>query len=448
MDSASLLARHDRRLPRYTSYPTAPLFDAGVDTETVRAWLGAIPPGIAASLYLHVPFCKSLCWFCGCSTSVVRSVGALEHYAQALQSEMARVARHAGHRLAVRQIHWGGGTPTALPAPLMQAVTSALHRHFDIDAATEIAIEIDPRTVPPADELRALGITRASLGVQDFAEEVQAAIGRHQSFEQTRAAADAAREAGARSINLDLVYGLPHQSVASLERTIEAALELAPDRIALFGYAHVPWKEKRQQVLAERALPGTEERFAQQERAAAMLVEAGYVRIGLDHFARPGDSLTQALVAGAVRRNFQGYTTDDSEVLIGLGASAISRLPQGYAQNAHATAEYLAAIDAGGLATRRGRALAGEDRLRGQIIERIMCDLAVDVGGLAAASGVGLERFDGSWPVLDRLAADGLVVRDGARLTVPEAARPFLRHVAGAFDAYLDPQALRHSAAI
>lgn len=457
MDTLPLLARYDHRLPRYTSYPTAPHFDASVDSAVFHRWLGALPEGAGVSVYLHVPFCQSLCWFCGCSTSVVHGLAPLERYAAAMQAEIARVASAIGRRVAVRRIHWGGGTPTALPAPLMQGIDAALRQHFVVGTGTEIAIELDPRTLPANAEadLRALGIGRASLGVQDFAPAVQDAIGRHQTVGQTRDAAEAARAAGARSINLDLIYGLPHQTVSSLQSTIESVLAIDPDRIALYGYAHVPWMRRRQQVIADRALPDAEARFHQQDSAGRMVAAAGYRRIGLDHFARPHDPMALAAGTGRLRRNFQGYTVDESDALIGFGASAISALPQGYAQNAAQTAAYLAAIEAADLATARGVALTDEDRLRGAVIERIMCDLAVDIGPLARSFGLDPSTLDESRPSLAALTADGLVARDGPVITVTERGRPFLRHVAAAFDAYLDPQSstrssqpLRHAAAI
>lgn len=441
----ALLARYDRPLPRYTSYPTAPHFSAATGAKDHALWLAAIPPGARASLYLHVPFCRTMCWFCGCTTSAVHSVGALERYAAALETEIGRVAAAIGHRLPAGQIHWGGGTPTALPAPLLRAVHAALARHFALDGTTEIAIEIDPRTLPDDATalLRDLAVTRVSLGVQDFAPAVQAAIGRHQSVAQTKAAADAARAAGIASVNFDLVYGLPFQTIDSLEATIGEVLALGPDRIALYGYAHVPWTRKRQQVIAERALPDVAARFAQQQRAAELLVAAGYRRIGLDHFARPEDAMARAAGTGALRRNFQGYTVDPSDLLIGLGASAISFLPQGYAQNAVGTQPYLAAIEAGALATAKGLALDDEDRLRGAIIERLMCDLEVDL----AAFGADPARFARECESLAPLEADGFLHREGSRIIVTEAGRPFLRHAAAAFDAWLG-QAGRHAAAI
>jgi oxygen-independent coproporphyrinogen-3 oxidase len=441
----ALLARYDRPLPRYTSYPTAPHFSAATGAKDYALWLAAIEPDARASLYLHVPFCRSMCWFCGCTTSAVHSVSALERYATALETEIGRVAAAIGHHLRAGQIHWGGGTPTALPAPLLRRVHAALARHFTLDDMTEIAIEIDPRTLPDDATalLRDLAVTRVSLGVQDFAPAVQAAIGRHQSVAQTKAAADAARAAGIASVNFDLVYGLPFQTIESLEATIGEVLALGPDRVALYGYAHVPWTRKRQQVIAERALPDTAARFAQQQRAAELLVAAGYRQIGLDHFARPEDMMARAAGTGALRRNFQGYTVDPSDLLIGLGASAISRLPQGYAQNAVGTQPYLAAIEAGGLAIAKGLALDNEDRLRGAIIERLMCDLEVDLATFDADP----ERFGAEGAALAPMEADGLLRREGSRVIVTEAGRPFLRHAAAAFDAWLG-QAGRHAAAI
>lgn len=454
MDARSFLARHNRRLPRYTSYPTAPLFSSRVGPDILAGWLTQIPGRARLSLYVHVPFCDKLCWFCGCNTTVVHSVSALERYAEAVQIEIGRVAAAIGRRLPVAHVHWGGGTPTSLPAPLMRAIDTAIGFHFDTSNETEVAIEIDPRTLPSdaAATLTALRITRVSLGVQDFAPAVQTAIGRHQSLEETRSAAQAARKAGATSVNIDLVYGLPYQTVESLTATISSVLTLKPDRVALFGYAHVPWIQKRQQVLAEQALPDFQARFAQQERAAELLVAAGYCRIGLDHFAKPGDRMAEASGTPALTRNFQGYTVDAGDALIGFGASAISSLPQGYAQNETPTANYLRAIEAGGLATARGIELSCEDRLRRTIIERIMCDCRVDIAAMAEDARMSPVIFNDALQALDTLAKDGLVCRDGWTVLVPERGRPFLRNVAACFDSYLNmtdsSRTMRHAAAI
>ncbi len=258
MDIDALIARHDRRVPRYTSYPTAPHFSAALGAGTAAAWLAALPGTASLSLYLHVPFCRTLCRFCGCHTSAVNSDAPLVTYAAALRAEIALVAQAVGKRLTVRQIHWGGGTPTALPAPLLRRVHAALARHFALDGTTEIAIEIDPRTLPDDATalLRDLAVTRVSLGVQDFAPAVQETIGRQQSFAETAACADALRGIGVGSINLDLVYGLPHQTADGLQATLRQALTIAPERIAVFGYAHVPWMQRHQALIPEASLPG------------------------------------------------------------------------------------------------------------------------------------------------------------------------------------------------
>jgi oxygen-independent coproporphyrinogen-3 oxidase len=323
---------------------------------------------------------------------------------------------------------------------------------FSVGPAAEVAIELDPAAL---DEERAaalgqMRITRASLGVQDFDDAVQAAIGRPQSFEATRDAAAAARAAGARSLNLDLIYGLPHQSVASVERTAALALELAPDRISVFGYAHVPWMKRHQALIAEAALPGPGARFAQMLAIGAVLRDGGFVPVGLDHYARPEDAMAKAAAAGRLRRNFQGYTTDDSETLIGIGASAIGALAQGYAQNAAGVPAYTAAIHEGRFAVERGVALSLEDRMRRAVIERIMCDMAVDLPGEAAAWGMEAAPLLEAAAGLGRFVRDGLARWDGARLEVTAPGRPFLRNVAALFDAYLagEDAAPRHAKAV
>ncbi|HTR16009.1 MAG TPA: oxygen-independent coproporphyrinogen III oxidase [Acetobacteraceae bacterium] len=438
MDRDSLLRKYDRLLPRYTSYPTAPHFGPAIDDAVYGGWLADLGDA-PLSLYLHVPFCDQLCRFCGCHTSVARNEAPLLAYAGLLQTEIERVASRLGRRRVVRHIHWGGGTPTALPARALLAVSDALHQRFDIAADAEIAVEIDPRTLEE-DRLEALarmGITRVSLGVQDFEPIVQETVGRIQSYETTASCADRLRGIGVRSLNLDLIYGLPHQTEASVVATAERCLSLAPDRIAVFGYAHVPWMKRHQALLPEAALPDGPARFAQRAATDRVLCEAGFVPVGLDHYARPGDSLARAAADGTLRRNFQGYTTDEAEVLIGLGASAIGSLPQGYAQNAARVPEYGAALQAGRLPTVRGVALSPEDRLRRAVIEQVMCRLRVDPAAVARAHGADPAVFAAAEPALAELAADGLIARDGASLTVTERGRPFVRAVAAAFDAYL-----------
>ena len=438
----------DRRIPRYTSYPTAVQFVSAVDAQSYERWLAELPAQAPVSIYLHVPFCAELCLYCGCHTTVVRRYTPVAAYVELLESEIALVGRLLA-RPIVTQIHWGGGTPTMLLPEDLLRVTTALRANFAITPDTETAIEIDPRSLTRARiaAMAEMGVTRASLGVQDFEERVQQAIRRPQSYEQTARAADGLRDAGIANINLDLMYGLPHQTVTTITRTAERALALHPDRVALFGYAHVPWMKRHQRLIPDDTLPGSSDRFAQSCAAADVLIGAGFRRIGLDHFAREDDLLARRQREGRLHRNFQGYTTDDSPNLIGFGVSAIGSLPDGYAQNVAGTIAYRDAIVGGRPATIRGRALTPEDRLRRSIIERLMCDLHVDVAEICAAHGAEADRFAAELSRLDDLAADGIVERMGNRITVPEQARALVREVCATFDAYLSNDEMRFSRA-
>ncbi|MGU3495205.1 oxygen-independent coproporphyrinogen III oxidase [Xanthobacteraceae bacterium A53D] len=434
-----LMARHGRNVPRYTSYPTAPHFSAAVDGATYAAWLADVPADTRASLYLHVPFCAELCLYCGCTTSVARRYTPVAAYAARLRAEIAQVAARLPGRLKVSHLHWGGGTPTMLSAEDFTAVMADIHALFDVEPDAELAIEVDPRVLDPAlvAAMAASGINRASLGVQDFDPAVQEAIGRRQSFAETETAAQALRAAGVTSLNLDLIYGLPHQSVASVLRTVTQALALKPDRIAVFGYAHVPWMKKHQALIPDESLPGATARLDQAQAIATLLQAEGYVAIGLDHFARADDAMAQRATDGTLHRNFQGYTTDDAPVLLGFGASAIGMLPQGYVQNLPATPAWHAALEAGTLPIARGRALTPEDRLRREVIERLMCDGAVDLASTLHRHDFPLDTFEAELERIDALEADGLVIELGAILSIPEDARIFTRTVASIFDAYL-----------
>ncbi|UMY16154.1 oxygen-independent coproporphyrinogen III oxidase [Methylobacterium organophilum] len=444
-----LLARYDGlRLPRYTSYPTAPHFTEAVDGATRIAWLAALPEETDLSLYLHVPFCAALCLYCGCHTTVVRRYDPVAAYADLLVREIAMTAAAGAPRGPVTHLHWGGGTPTLLSGGDLRRVMRAIGRHFRLADAAEIAVEIDPRSPGDVDALAAIGVNRASLGVQSFDPKVQAAIGREQSFAQTRAAAERLRAAGIARLNLDLMYGLPHQSAESLAETTTRALALDPDRVSLFGYAHVPAMKRHQALLPAEALPDGPARLAQFEAAAACLSAAGYVRVGLDHFAKAADPLVAALEAGALRRNFQGYTTDAAPALIGFGASAISALPQGYAQNAATVPAYARLIEAGRVPTVRGLALTAEDRLRRAVIERLMCDFAVDLDAVCAEHGVATDLFATELARLDALCGDGLAHRDRERIAVTEAGRPLVRVVAAVFDARLARAPATHAPAL
>jgi oxygen-independent coproporphyrinogen-3 oxidase len=444
---ADLFSAH---VPRYTSYPTAPHFHAGVTGEIFRSWLAALPQGMALSLYLHVPFCDTLCWFCGCHTKIVNHYPPLASYLDVLLKEIEAVSAIVGPGHPVTHIHWGGGSPTMLWPDDVKNLAAAVASHFALAPDAEFAIEIDPRGLK--DEMIAAlaeaGVNRASIGVQDCDETVQRAINRIQPFEETRSAVERLRAAGIDALNIDLIYGLPHQTQENIAHTIDMALTLAPQRFAVFGYAHVPHFKKHMQLIDERALPDAEERLAQFELAHALLCASGYVAVGLDHFARPGDPLALAQKAGTLARNFQGYTTDDAPALVGLGASSISALPQGYAQNKAEVPEYRKAILAGELAVARGIALSDDDRLRRAVIERLMCDLKVDLDAVGAPFGKSAADFRAELAALVPYAEQGIVEIDGARLTVPPASRAAVRLVAAAFDSYLGKNNAVHAVAV
>jgi len=439
MNPTDLIARYDGAVPRYTSYPTAPHFQAGFPADRYGEWLADLPP-TPISLYLHVPFCERLCLYCGCNTTVARKLEPRLAYAALLEQEIVMVAASIGRRAAVSHIHWGGGTPTSLPPDRLRALMSLIRTLFDVAPDAEVAIELDPTTLAPNSLgfLKDMGVNRVSLGVQDLDPAVQDAIGRRQSYEQTEAIALALRALGITSLNLDLIYGLPLQTTESVARTARRSLDLGAERVAVFGYAHVPWMKRHQALIPTETLPDSEARFAQSQIIADILEqEGGYHPIGLDHYARADDAMAQASAAQRLSRGFQGYTTDAAPSLIGIGASAIGCLPQGYVQNAPATPVYASAIASGHFATVRGFTLSAEDRLRRDVIERVMCDLKVDLEDVAAEHHADPAPLLATAPELDRFQADGLIDWDGRHLTVTARGRPFLRNVAALFDAYL-----------
>jgi oxygen-independent coproporphyrinogen III oxidase len=447
LSDVEILARIDERLPRYTSYPTAPHFDPQIDADAYASWLDSLDAKSPVSLYLHVPFCEQLCHYCGCHTTVAHRPDRIAHYAQLLLREVDLVADAIGRRQTVSHVHWGGGTPTALAAKDFTAIADGIGKRFHIDAAAEIAVEIDPRHVDRShvDAFADAGVNRASLGVQDFDPDVQKAIGRIQSLDQTARAVQRLRRIGVGRISFDLMYGLPHQTELSVASSVATALTLQPSRISLFGYAHVPWMKKHQELIPADALPGPVERLRQARAAETQLARAGYVAIGLDHFAKADDPLAVAQSAGRLHRNFQGYTTDEAPALIGLGASSIGFLPQGYVQNSPNLKLYREAIERGHLATARGFALTDDDRLRRRIIERLMCDLTVDLAGLEDDA---CTAFAAELQSLADLAADGLVIVEGTRITVPQPMHLFIRKIAAVFDTYLQRSETRHSRAV
>lgn len=449
MDS-SLVEKYAAPVPRYTSYPTAPHFNAAISATTYGSWLRALPKGASASLYVHIPYCDRLCWFCACHTKQTRKYDPIHSYLIALAGEIDAVASLCGSKLNISALHLGGGSPTMLKPEHILSLGRRLRDKFAFASDAEISVEMDPNDMDEArfDALASIGMTRASLGVQDFDERVQQAINREQTFEQTKAVVDAVRARGARSVNLDMLYGLPHQTLESIAATTDKLLSLQPDRIALFGYAHVPWLKKHQTMIDEALLPDASARLEQAEVASQRILAAGYEAVGMDHFALPSDSLAVAARSGTLRRNFQGYTTDQADALIGLGASSIGLLPQGYVQNMPATGEYERRVLAGGLATVRGFAISNADRMRAWVIERLMCDFSFSRCELLSLFGDGAHSVIVEAELLAANDRDGVFVRAGNRFVVTERGKPFVRSIAAAFDSYLGEGTARHSIAV
>jgi oxygen-independent coproporphyrinogen-3 oxidase len=436
--SSEVFARYaDTPVPRYTSYPTAPHFTTAIGENQYLSWLQSLP-ATKASFYLHVPFCRAMCWYCGCHTTVARREEPMVRYLDHLDREIELVSDQIRGPLEVSHMHFGGGTPTLMPVDRLEFTMRLLRSRFAFTDDAEVAIEIDPRTLSTgmAESLGSCGFNRASLGVQSFDPVVQASINRVQTFQETETAVQSLRANGVCQINFDLIYGLPNQTVHSCMETAELALALRPDRLAVFGYAHVPSFKAHQRKIGSDTLPDSEQRLAQSTAIAETLSAAGYVQIGLDHFALPGDPLALAAASGRLRRNFQGYTTDTADVLIGFGVSSIGQMPQGFVQNAVRIPDYLRAVREGRLPIAKGYAFAGEDCLRGAIIERLMCDYRVDLASVCLQFESEPEAIlRGS--DLDSLVSDGLVERDGWSISIPPRARPLVRFIAAAFDMHL-----------
>ncbi len=446
-----LAEKYDLRVPRYTSYPTAPHFGPAVDAARYGQWLEQLPPDAALSLYLHVAYCAEMCWFCGCHTKITRQYAPVADYMECLWREIDMVANRLPGRMRARHVHFGGGSPTILRPDDFVATIARLRQRFLIAEEAEIAVELDPRTADEAyvQAMAGAGVTRASIGVQDFNPKVQEAINRIQPYDVTARVIAWLRQYGVPEINMDLVYGLPFQTTESLMETVDLAVGFAPKRIALFGYAHVPWMKKHQRLIPEEALPDLAERWRQYEHAQHRLVSVhGYVQVGLDHFARPDDAMAVALAEKRLHRNFQGYTTDEAPILLGFGASGIGSLPQGYVANEGSIHAYKDTIRAGRLAVVRGVGISDDDRLRRALIERLMCDLSLDVEAVCARFGVDAAHFDAD---LDRLApmqADGLLRREGRVLHITDEGRPLVRAACAVFDRYLKMGEARHSKAV
>ncbi|MEM5467429.1 oxygen-independent coproporphyrinogen III oxidase [Celeribacter marinus] len=442
------LGLFDARVPRYTSYPTAPHFNTNVGTPDVTSWLSALDPAQPASLYVHVPFCRRLCWFCACRTQGTSTAGPVAAYVETLKAELKLVKEHLPEGLTLGHLHWGGGTPTLLEPDMITDLAGAIADVAPFASNYEFSVEIDPNEIDDArlDALAAAGMNRASIGVQDFDPVIQETIGRIQSYEITKAAVDGLRSRGIRSLNADILYGLPGQSQEKIAQSVHKLLSLSPDRVALFGYAHVPWIARRQTMIPTDQLPTPEERLELFNTARDLFVWDNYTEIGIDHFARKGDGLEVALRTGKLRRNFQGYTDDKCSAMIGVGASSIAKYPQGYAQNAPATSKYQEAVRAGRLPITKGHAFTPEDHLRGRIIEALMSEFRVERSDLVARFDLGQAAFDDfgksvsdAFPAMLSVSSDEIAILDHAK--------PLTRMIARHFDAYDMAQA-QHSSAV
>lgn len=439
-----------RATPRYTSYPTAPHFQKGFTQTRYQEWLRKLDRNDPISLYLHVPFCRQMCWYCGCNMKLASKYDPVATYAKTLRKEVALMAEALPDRMTISHLHWGGGTPTALSPDDLETLMAEIREWWDFTPGAEVAIESDPRTLTAemAARIGAMGFTRASFGVQEFDLRVQKAINRVQPPEMVRKSVSQLRAGGVTGINFDLIYGLPFQTVDSIVETVKLSAAMRPDRVALFGYAHVPWMAKNQRMIDESSLPKASDRAAQAAAAAQALVAEGYVAIGLDHFALPGDALTIAAGNGTLRRNFQGYTTDQAETMVGLGATSIGRTPSGYVQNIAETGAWSRAVREGRLPVAKGLPFVGEDRLRGDVIERLMCDGYVDADAIGARHGAAAGWWEAALPQLQEMAVDGLLTLGGGKVTMTDKGRPLVRVAAAAFDTYLQDSTARHSVAV
>ncbi|MFN3313733.1 MAG: oxygen-independent coproporphyrinogen III oxidase [Hyphomonas sp.] len=439
-------------VPRYTSYPTAADFSGEVGEGAARAWAGAVRPGEPISAYVHIPFCEKLCWYCGCATSVPNDYARVGDYVRLLLREIALWAEAAGPHGGIGHLHFGGGSPNILRPADFSEIIDTLHRTFGLGAEAEIAVELDPRTMQQGQvaALTNAGVNRVSLGVQTLAPHVQHAVNRIQPPEMIQALLADLRAHGIRAINMDLMYGLPYQTTQDVVEAAQFAARSGAARIALFGYAHVPWFAKHQRAIDGAALPGLAERFAQARVAAMTLEASGYVAIGLDHFAKADDPLAVAAGAGRLRRNFQGYTDDPHATLIAFGATSISQFREGYVQNHKDRRTWGEAVRAGRLPVERGLRLTEDDRLRARAIEALMCNLTVDVAEVCAELGAASGSLDAALVAAEGLSAAGLCDVIGSRITVPEAARIMLRTVAQCLDARLPVSAAerRHAKAV
>ena len=448
--SRALIQKYASPVPRYTSYPTAPHFDKSVDTVTVQKWMKNIAQEDPISIYIHIPFCDRLCWFCGCHTKHTLKYKPIRRYLSNLYSEIMLARRYIGKRVTVSHIHLGGGSPSLLKAQDLRLLRRVLDDCFIISSDTEISIEFDPsdltrESIKPFFEF---GLTRASIGVQDFDTDVQTAINRLQSFEKTREVVDILRDCGVRSLNIDALYGLPHQNLDTIESTFDKVIALDPDRIALFGYAHVPWVKPHQKMIEETALPDIYDRFWQNKLGSLILQGEGYTQIGIDHFAKPGDSLALDYQNRKVRRNFQGYTNDNAKTLIGFGTSAISQFAEGYAQNVKDAHSYHRVLSGNQLPIERGLSFSASNLAYGGAISELMTYFSLTLSSLNSEFGSRALPIFKRADEIARADSEGFFVKTRKGYRITPRGRPFTRTIASYFDEYLDANHAKYSVAV
>lgn len=436
--SPEFVRRMSAPVPRYTSYPTAAQFRNTVGARDYAEALAKLKCDSPFSLYVHIPFCKTLCWYCACNMKVARTAEPVTRYLEALETELLTLAALGLSSHKISHMHWGGGSPNILTDAQVLELAARIRDSYALDDNAEFAVEIDPRESRPSlpDTLKRAGANRVSIGVQDFDTAVQTAINRHQPFDLTAACVQNMRRAGIEKINVDLVYGLPKQTRSGIEKTVQRVLALRPDRVALFGYAHLPSRFAHQSIIDPKTLPDCVERFAQAQRAGRILTAAGYVRVGMDHYALKEDPLA----IGPVHRNFQGYTTDSSEILVGAGASAISHIANAYFQNAASPADYEARIADAGFATVKGVKLTEEDRVRGYVIARLMCDFSYSESDVRERFGALAEDVILEGREIVGADTAGLIEQVDDGFLVTARGKPFVRSIAACFDAYLEPE--------
>lgn len=449
LDYKAVLSHYPTAVPRYTSYPTAPHFSEGIGSEVFEDLVVNLTEDEPVSIYIHIPYCDKLCWFCGCNTKHTLKYAPVARYVKSLIREIDLLGQKLDFKPKIQQIHLGGGSPSLLKSDDFIRLHHALGKVFHFMTGSEVSVEIDPSDVNDdmLSGMCAFGITRASIGVQDFHPDVQTAINRPQSFELTKDVVTSLREMGIASVNVDALYGLPRQSYARLMDTIEKCISLDPDRMALFGYAHVPWVKKHQNMILQDDLPDSNARFEHSIAASRLLVHSGYTAIGIDHFAKPNDTLAIASQTGRIHRNFQGYTTDECNTLIALGGSSIGRTKDGFYQNLVATSSYQDKIEASEIAASKGLLLSEDDKIRSHIIERIMCDFKFDFAELRKMT----EQVDTYKSIAaDFIAEDpfDLAFMNDDVFEIQSDGKPFTRIIASQFDAYLKGAEFKYSKAV